>query len=256
MVVGCLFALPLKASTELQPHRAYYSVSLEGRPNPQSSIADVRGTMLIEFEKVPDGWTTQERSDISFYHDDGTLEHSRWGYVTYESEDASHLQFHTYRKVDDELVDNVQGQATRQKDGNTVVVHYQKPQKSVLSLSQEIFFPIHHLTTLLDAAHQGEKVFSRLVFDGSTEAGPSEVNTFIGAKKSVVEDPLHREATHQLANQPFWPVRFAVYGQGKGDYEPLYTTTQELLPNGIIKQYVIDYGNFKVRGVLERIELL
>ena len=93
------------------------------------------------------------------------------------------------------------------------------------------------------------------VFDGSSVDGASEINTFIGAEKIVADNP-DNAVTHQFANQPFWPVRFAVYGINKSDYEPDYVSIQDLLPNGIIKQYVIDYGGMKIRGVLERIELL
>ena len=101
----------------------------------------------------------------------------------------------------------------------------------------------------------GEQIFSSIIFDGSTAEGASEINTFISAKKVMAGNP-NAEDAHQLAHQPFWPVRFAVYGLEKTEYEPEYVTTQDLLPNGIIKQYVIDDGGMKIHGVLERIELL
>lgn len=242
------------AGVELQPHRAYYTVSLEGRPGPQSSVTDVQGSMLIELNKICGGWTVQECSDMRLYHDDGFVEHVRWGYVTFEAEDSSLFRFSTYRKVDGDLVQNIRGHALR--EAGKVYVTYQQPHPKKLTLKEDIFFPTQHVHHLLAAADKGEKVFSRQIFDGSNEGGASEINTFIGSKKVLAGTPWGNTA-HQLSNQPFWPVRFAVYGgQEKSTYSPLYSTTQDLLPNGIIKQYVIDYGGIKLHGVLERLELI
>ncbi|MBI2706764.1 MAG: DUF1849 family protein [Proteobacteria bacterium] len=253
VIFGFLLSFSLEASIELQPHRAYYTVTMESRPDPRSTVTDARGTMLIEFDKVCDGWTVQQRSETRLYHNDGTVEHIRWGYVTYEAEDGSLFTFNTYRKTDDELVEDIRGRA--EKKGDLIVVTYQKPEKKTLQLQESVLFPIQHIKSLLGAAQEGEQIFPRVVFDGSSNDGASEINTFIGAKKVMAGNPVS-EAAHQFANQPFWPVRFAVYGPEKADYEPVYVTTQDLLPNGIIKQYVIDYGGTKLHGVLDRIELL
>lgn len=237
----------------LQPHRAYYTLSMAGHPTPQSSIVDVRGTMMLEFNKVCGGWTVQQLTEVRRYYDDSSVQHMRWGYVMLEADDASHFSFNTFRKIDDELVEKIVGVA-KQK-GKLVEVIFQKPEKMTVTLPEGVLFPIHHTKALLEAAQNGEHIFPCIVFDGSSIEGASEINAFIGAKK-VLESNSTSEAAHQLANQPFWPVRFAVYGMGEADYEPDYTTTQDLLPNGIIKQYVIDNGEIKIRGVLDRIELL
>jgi hypothetical protein len=209
--------------------------------------------MMLEFNKVCDGWTVQQLSEIWRYHDNGSVEHIRWGYVTWEADDGSHFKFNTFRKIDNELVEDIRGSAKR--SGKLTQVIYQKPEKKTLELPEGVLFPIQHTKGLLEAAHLGEHMFPRIIFDGSNLNGASEINTFMGAKKVVAGNPTVEDA-HQFANQPFWPVRFAVYGLGETTYEPIYITTQELLPNGIIKQYVIDNDGVKIRGILERIELL
>ena len=256
VVIGLLVSLNVEAvAVELQPHRAYYTISLAGRPDPRSEITDVRGTMMIEFDKVCNGWTVQQLSEIWRYYDDegNTVEHVRWGYVTFENAEGTLFKFNTFRKTNDELVEDIHGVA--KKAGKLIEVNYQKPVETKISLPEGTLFPIQHTQALLEAALTGEQMFPRTVFDGSSTDGASEINTFIGAKKVVAGNP-NNDAAHQFASQPFWPVRFAVYGLSKADYEPDYVTTQELLPNGIIKQYVIDYGGMQIRGVLDRIELL
>jgi hypothetical protein len=250
VMIGLLIPLGLEAKVELQPHRAYYTVTLAGHPDPQKSIADVRGTMMVEFNKAGDGWAIQQLSEIWRYYNDGSVEHVRWGYVTWEAEDGSLFKFNTFRKINDELVEDLRGQA--KKKGTLVEVIYQKPEQTTVKLPENVLFPVHHTKALLEAAQQGEHIFPQVIFDGSTAEGASEVNTFIGEKKVMAGNP-NAEGTHQLASQPFWPVRFAVYGLGETSYEPNYITTQDLLPNGIIKKYVIDN---EIYGVLDRIELL
>lgn len=252
-IVVFLMSLGLQATVELQPYRAYYTVSMAGNPDPRSTMEDVRGTMMIELNRVEGGWTVQQRSEMWRTYQDDTVEHVRWGYVTFEAQDGSLFKFNTFRKINDELNEEIQGIAI--KKGKAIEVIYQKPDKKTLALPEGTLFPIQHTMALLKAAETGDQIFPRIVFDGSTAEGASEINTFISAKKVMAGNPNSEDA-HQFAHQPFWPVRFAVYGLEKTEYEPEYVTTQDLLPNGIIKQYVIDDGGMKIHGVLERIELL
>lgn len=252
-LLGYFYSVNLNASVELQPHRAYYTVTLEGKPDPRSSVTDVQGVMLLEFQNVPGGATIQQRSKTRLYYNDGSVEYVEWAYLTYESADGSLFKFETCRKIDEEIQAHLRGVVKRK--GTALEVTYKDPKGKTLILPNETIFPTQHVKALLTAAQKGERIFPSLVFDGSSEEGASEINTFLGEKKVVAGNP-GCETTHQFATQPFLPVKFAVYGCKKTDYEPLYITTQDLLPNGIIKQYVIDYGNLKIRGVLDRIELL
>jgi len=253
VIVGFLMPVGLEAVIELQPHRAYYTVTMGGRPTLSSTIVDVRGTMMVELNKVCDGWTVQQLTEIRRYHDDDSVESIRWGYVTWEADDGILFKYNTFRKVDDELTESIRGLAKKTDKGIEAV--YQSPKAMTLALPEGVLFPIQHTKTLLQAAEEGDHMLPRIVFDGSSTDGASEINTFIGAKKVMAGNPA-AEGAHQFANQPFWPVRFAVYGLGKTGYESDYITTQELLPNGIIKQYEIDDGTMKIHGVLDRVELL
>lgn len=238
---------------QLQPHRAYYTVTMETLPSPQNPLRDIRGTMMVELSKSCGGWTAQQFSEVWRYYDDDSIEHVKWGHVTWEADDGSRFKFNTFRKSDDELVEDIRGVAT--KRGKAIEVTYQKPEKITIVLPEATLFPQQQVKALLKTAEEGEHVLSRVVFDGSTAQGALEINAFIGAKKIIAGNP-NQEATSQFASQPFWPIRFSIYEMGKVEYESDYTTTQELLPNGIIKKYVIESSGVKIKGVLERVELL
>lgn len=243
----------LNAQSELHPHRAYYTVSLKGRVDPSSDLIDVRGTMMYELNKVCKGWTVQQLSEIWQYYADGSVDHVRWGYVTWEADDASLFKFNTFRKSNEELIEDVRGFA--QLKNKKLEVFFKKPSTISIVLPEGTLFPIQQLITILKAAKNGEHMVSLNVFDGSSDEGAYEINTFIGRKKVLAGNP-GIEGAHQFANQPFWPIRASVYGIKKREYEPEYETSQDLLPNGIIKQYVIEQGGVKIQGILERIELL
>lgn len=254
IIVGFFIPIALATAVELQPHRAYYSISMSVPARPQNNIVDVRGTMMLEFNKIPGGWTVQQLSEIWRYTDDESVEHVRWGYVTWEAEDGMVFKFNTFRKVNDELVEDIRGTAKRK--GKLIQVFYQKPEQKTLQLPEDTFFPIQHTKRLLTAAQEGEHSFPSIVFDGSNTTGASEINTFIGTKK-VIAGNSTTEDSHQFANQPFFPVRFAVYGVKETAYEPNYVTTQKLLLNGIIAEYrIVEREGIELCGKLERIEVL
>ena len=109
IIFGCSSHQHLKASVEFQPHRAYYTVTMEGKPDPRSSVTDVQGVMLLEFQNVPGGWTIQQRSKTRLYYEDGSVEYVEWAYLTYESTDGSLFKFETSRKIDEEIQEHLVG---------------------------------------------------------------------------------------------------------------------------------------------------
>lgn len=252
-LLGIWISASLSKAEELQPHRAYYTISMISLPSIKSTVTDVRGTMMIELLKTSDGWAFQQISDVWRYSGEDEVEHIRWGSVTFESADSRFFKFNIFRKMDDELVEDIRGKATKCTKG--IEVSYQKPNKATLKLPEGTLFPLEYTQGLLKIAEEGEHMYPAIVFDGSSTEGPSEIDVFVGEKKVMAGNPA-TEGAHQFAAQPFWPVRFSVYGEGGGQYEAEYTTTQELLPNGIIKQYVVDDGAIKIRGVLDRVEVL
>src|SRR5690242_2627276 len=89
LILGALIPPNFAAPLELQPHRAYYTVTMVDCATPHASVADIRGTMMVEFSKAGKGWAVQQLSETWRYYKDGSIEHVRWGYVTWEAEDGS-----------------------------------------------------------------------------------------------------------------------------------------------------------------------
>lgn len=246
----CSLSEALCAGVELQPHRAYYTISLESAPSIKSDVSDVRGTMMVEYDKVDSGWTVQQLSEYWKYFGEEEMEHVRWGFTAFESDDSQNFKFRTFRKVNDIIEEEIVGTAKKSKDG--ILVKFTKPEPKILKLEKDVLFPLQHIRELIHAASAGEHMFPKVVFDGSTSDGPAEIDAFIGAKKEKTS-PSEPSYFQGLS---YWPVRFSVYGLGKANYTPEYVTTQDLLPTGIFTNYTIDDGAMKLDGVLERVEFL
>ncbi len=250
------FIQPVKSGTVsegLHPYRAYYTISMSSKSPIHSDVVDIRGTMMVEYNKVDGGWTVQHLTEVWKYFPDDSSEHTRWGHTIFETEDDSLLKFRTFRKVNDVVEEDIAGVARRQRE--CIQVTYKQPEPKTMTLSSTVLFPIQHLKGVLSAAESEDHLYPRHVFDGSSVEGPCEMDTFIGAKKtySVADE---ESEMNPFEGQPYWPVRFSIYGLGKQNYEPEYVITQNLLPNGIFTQYTLNDGNVKIHGVLERVELL
>jgi hypothetical protein len=106
---------------------------------------------------------------------------------------------------------------------------------------------------MLTAAMKGKKVVSNIVFDGSSETHePVQVDTVLGA----AQDPkLALSNKDLLHTKKVWPMRMAIYAVDSTGPEADYEIMQNVLDRGIIRDMTLDYGTFKVKAVLNQVEV-
>ncbi len=112
--------------------------------------------------------------------------------------------------------------------------------------------PIAHTKETVQKAKNEGGTLSRRIFDGSTAVGITELNAFIGKKEifSRMEEP------NLLNIDGFYPVQISIFEAKNQQSSPDYETHQALLDNGIVKSYTVIVDGLRVKGTLERIELL
>src|SRR5690606_13171709 len=108
--------------------------------------------------------------------------------------------------------------------------------------------PIAHMKKLIESAQSGEISVSQQVFDGSFYGNPVQINTFIGKKKGT--------CSRSLNDEPVWPMNLAIYAMPSVLATPNFEITQAIASNGVMCSYVIDFGDYKVQGILEKLEYL
>ena len=245
-------AVPASAAP-LAAHRAVYEIDLD-EASERSGITGMRGRMVYDFGGSPcDGYTVSFRFVTQIDTED-TSRLTDQQTTTYENVEDRVFQFATRSFVDAQQDRDVKGVA------NGGSVELSKPEERSIELP-EAAFPTQHTIELLAAAERGDRLFERTLFDGSDDADRILSTTaVIGSRK------VHGEATDEdggalpdeFSGMEFWPVSVAYYGaneSGGGEAVPLYRIEMDLYENGVARDIVMDYGDFRLKGTLSEIEM-
>lgn len=238
-------------TVDLLPHRATYSITLD-KNYQDEDVAEAKGQMTIQLAKIGEGWAIEQKSTLHVYYRDGSAEQVITTLATYESMDGLKYSFNARTMRGDEE-ETISGEAILASKGGAGIVTYQQPDESTIQLPVGTIFPTHHLIHMLTAAMKGKKVVSNIVFDGSSETHePVQVDTVFAA----AQDPkLALSNKDLLQTKKVWPMRMAIYAVDSTGPEADYEIMQNVLDRGIIRDMTLDYGTFKVKAVLNQVEV-
>lgn len=236
---------------DLLPHRATYSITLDKNYDDED-IEEANGQMTIQLAKVGEGWAIEQKSTLHIYYKDSSAEQVITTLATYESMDGLKYSFNA-RTLRADQEETISGDAMLASKGGAGIVTYQQPDESTVQLPVGTIFPTQHLIYLLQAAIKGQKVVSNIVFDGSSETHePVQVDTVLGTS----QDPkLVLTNKDLLQAKKVWPMRMAVYAVDSNGPEADYEINQHVLDRGVIRDMTLDYGTFKVKAILNQVEV-
>jgi hypothetical protein len=239
----------------LVPHRATYDMKLSvSRPN--SGIVDVNGRMVLETVDSCDGWEVKQRIKLKFLRNDGEEFDTDSSFSSYESKDGLRLSFSVRNIQNDEVEEELRGQAELQGQGATGRASFTLPEARSFELPAGTLFPTSHLVLIIHHARSGDQSASYSVFDGARLDGAFQVNAVIGRAPRVTGPPV-RGDVGLLRNQPSWNVRLAFFAAGdQGSAHPEYELALDLLANGIARSMLLDYGDFAVDARLVQLQAL
>ena len=179
--------------------------------------------------------------------------------ATWEEGDAKSFRFNSESKVNERVVDTVDGNAGRDSSG--VSVKLSKPQAKSFDLDAKIVFPTEHVRRVIEAAEAGKTLLELSVFDGS-ESGEKVFSTLAVIGNVIAPgDKLPDDAAagnRTLAGMKRWPVTISYFEQGSaktGEQTPAYAIGFELYENGISRALTLDYGDFTVSGIMSQLEI-
>ena len=250
----------------LVPHRAVYEITLANKKS-AVSVSAVRGRMVFEVTGSPcDGYTQNMRMVTSITDERGKLTLSDIRSSTWESGKGNRFSFSSSQYFDRVLQEIVQGAASRSRKQNNITVKIKKPVEADLELPGDVLFPTQHSLAILNAARTNQKRLAVRIYDGSEQGqGYYQTYSFIGKqlpplKKqgASISKERKRIARLGLVNMPSWPIAIS-YFNGKGSSEdamPSYELSFRLYPNGVSRNLLINYGDFAVRGSLDKIKYL
>lgn len=249
-LIGLLLGLTpaLGAAAALAPHQAAYRLRLA----PEASggpLVQVNGGLVIEWRRACDGWISRQRLGFvaateqgeSFTHD---VRFSSW-----EALDGSSLRYSVRSFEGDTLEEEFRGSAWR--NGESVQATFKTPEQRQVTLPPGTVFPTDHLARVLENATEGERFVTHAVFDGWGFDALTQIATVIGQPRTI-EPPAAGAAP---GSRRAWPVSMAYYkAEGPGG-APEFETTFMLDEDGVLRDLVLDYGDFSLQADLVELDL-
>jgi hypothetical protein len=171
--------------------------------------------------------------------------------ATWESRDGLQYRFNVTNKTNDQVTERTEGHAalTGPTSGGKAI--FDQPSPKTTELPAGVIFPTEHSRVVLRDIGGGPMILSHVVFDGLTDEGPLQVSTVIGAEVA----PDRQAALAPLKGLRSWPVQMAFFPAGAGAVEPEQEIGMRLYENGVGDAMVLDFGDFKVRANLVRLEM-
>lgn len=237
-----------------QPHRAIYGIDLD-RTQERSSILDADGRLVIETGgNACDGYTVSQRLVVRFDREDGVPQTLDFRISTFEAGDGSIYRFVTRTYLDDTVVEDVTGKATRRE--GRIAVELKNPDGKTITLPTGTLFPTQHLTEILEAAQSDERFMVREVYEGSEKGETIDTATAVIGRTQVSSD-----AEPVTGGVKRWPVTISYFNDADddetaGEETPNFQTSFLLYENGVTRSLKLDYGEFTLLGDLADIEYL
>jgi hypothetical protein len=224
-------------------------------------MSAVRGRILYDFAgSACEGYALQFRQVSELDSGEGKVVVSDLRATSWEDGAAKRLRFHSRNYFDDNLRDQVDGQAAR--EGNGVEVQLTEPGEKKLDLNKDLVFPTEHVRRIIAAAREGKTLLQLSVYDGS-DSGEKLYDTLTVIGKAIApsehkpEDAIAGE--HAFAGLTRWPVTISYFdhsvAEQAGEQQPLYAITFELYENGVSRALILDYGDFVLTGEMTSLEM-
>ncbi len=249
---------PAEAATVLAGHRAVYDLKLS-KTRGKRAVEMVRGRILYDFAgSACEGYALQFRQVSEIDSGEGKVALSDLQATTFEDGDGKTFRFNSQNKVNERVVDGVDGKAARGDAG--IAVKLVKPADKTLNLDRKVAFPTEHMRRIIEAAEAGKTLLELPVYDGS-ETGEKVFSTLTVIGREIPPDEKMPDdaaaGNAALAGMKRWPVTISYFEQGasNGEQTPVYAIGFELYENGISRALVLDYGDFVVEGTMSKLEL-
>lgn len=262
VAAGALISAPAAAQTgsiALASHRAVYDLKL-AQSRGKRPMSSIRGRILYDFSgSACEGYALQFRQVSQLDNGEGRETLSDLRATTWEDGAARRLRYHSQNFTNQQLRDQVDGQAERTQQG--IRIKLTKPAEKSLDFAVEAVFPTEHVRRVIEAARAGKTVYETVVYDGS-ESGEKLYDTLavigrpIGAKQNAATDATAGQAALDALTR--WPVTISYFDRSKrgdGEQTPIYAITFELYENGVSRALLLDYGDFVVSGEMTQLEI-
>ena len=238
------------ASTTVTPHRAFYEMQL-GHADQNANVQAVTGRSAFTLGRDCSGWQSDEDYVIEFAGKEGDTNRIISRFESWESDAGDMYSFEISEQSSFQTKKDFNGYANVTSEAGNA--YFSIADDSPMKLPADTYFPMRHLKAIINGAEQGKKILAASVFTG---ADPDDAllatNTVIGSWK--IEAPAARLG--KFGQEGYWPVQTAYFKPTAKASEPEYEINYSMQSNGVVRRYVIDYGDFTIIAELMKLEAL
>lgn len=234
------------------PHEAVYDLTVKNWKLP-SEISNVNGSQIIRLERSCTDWTTVAAFHLAADTANGDDIDFETSFQGIEALDGTQLKFRNITKANGDVLEVLQGLASRPAVGQPGQIVVEEPTDTVLPLPADVLFPVAAFQKTAAQWERGERNLNYVLFDGTT---PDIVRVFeFLTGTATVTTPIPEGDTALVAGTA-WKSTGSLHAYDSAAAEPLTSLSQVVLPNGITTELSIDIGFADVVMHLRRIRAL
>ena len=222
-----------------------------GNADQTSNVQAVKGRSAFTLGRDCSGWQSNEDYVIEFEGRDGDTNRIISRFESWESDKGDMYSFEISEQSSFQTKKDFNGFANVTSEAGNA--YFSIADDTPMTLPTDTYFPMRHLNAIIDGAERGETIFAASVFTG---ADPDDAllstNTVIGSWK--MEPPA--APLGPFGQKGYWPVQTAYFKPTAKAAEPEYEINFSMQSNGVVRRYVIDYGDFTIIAELMKLEEL
>ncbi len=241
----------MPVNAQLLAHKALYEIHLTTKKS-SASISNISGKMFYEWKPSCDAWLSMHRYDMLYEYAEMPSVRVTSDFSTYEAFDGKSFNFNLQRKHDGVLIEEIRGSSDKKQ------AKYSIPKSLSFQLSEGTLFPTAHTLAVLEKIRAGDKFYNATIFDGSDADGPADISSLILSKA----EPYNFDASganhldKDLLSTPSWSIRLAFFPLANFEATADYEMSMTFHENGVIRDMIVDYGDFSVTHNLIALEAL
>ena len=248
MLLGLVCFCNKAVAATVTPHRAFYEMQL-GVADQNSNVQAVSGRSAFTLDRDCDGWRSNEEYLIEFGGKEGSRDRILSRFESWESDKGDMYSFDISENSSFEPAKDFGGYAEIKTGGGDA--YFSMADEVAVALPADTYFPMRHLNAIIDSAENGKTILAASVFTGAKpDDALLSTNTVIGGWRG-------EEATIPMGEfdqDGYWPVQIAYFKHAATAAAPEYEIHYSMQPNGVIRRYVIDYGDFTIIAKLLKLE--
>lgn len=240
----------------LEPHKALYDVRLSSKTS-SAKIANISGKMFYEWQPACDAWVSKHHFDMTYEYVEVPSVRITSNFTTYESFDGKEFNFTSLRKRGDVVLEELRGSVASNGSDYPNEARFSIPEDLVFTLPEGTLFPMAHTIDVIEKIKSGTKFYNAVMFDGSDDEGPVDINNIIGKKATFTpDDDVKDFIDEDLIKSQAWNLRLAFFPLKNAEAAADYEMSAIFHENGVISDMTIDYDDFSVTQKLVAIEPL